>query len=116
VDACTTTAPDAIAAFAVPSPGYFSQQLVFSGLVAQRVTSLNESLGLLRTGQFLLDQPFQLSTSTHYSRFFAKCSDPDHTLQSSHGAIAEQHRRQNPEFGGVGHLGTQSGSGSAHLI
>lgn len=58
VDACTTTAPDAITAFAVPSPGCFSQQVVFSGLVAQRVTSPSESLGLLRTGQFYLTSPF----------------------------------------------------------
>jgi hypothetical protein len=58
VDACTTTAPNAITAFAVPSPGCFSQQSVFSGLVAQRVTSPSESLGLFRTGQFYLANPF----------------------------------------------------------
>jgi len=58
VDARTTTAPDAITAFAVPSPGCFSEQLVFSGLVARRVASPSESLGLLRTGQFYLANPF----------------------------------------------------------
>lgn len=92
------------------APAVSRNQSVFSGLVAQRVTSPSESLGLLRTGQFLLDQPFQLSTLTRYSRFFGKCSDPDH----NRSPLAERHRRttrrHNPEFGGVSDLGTQPGS------
>ncbi len=65
LDACTVAAPDAITAFAVPKPQLLlAGQLVFSGLVAQRVTSSSESPSLLRTGQYYLDQPFQPSTFT----------------------------------------------------
>jgi hypothetical protein len=54
VDACTVTAPDAIAAFAVPNPNGTSQPLsVFSGSAAQRVAPPGGSPSLLWTGDCL---------------------------------------------------------------
>jgi hypothetical protein len=109
VDACTTTAPDAITAFAVPSPGCFSRQLVFSGLVAQRVTSLSESLGLLRTG-------FTSPTLSAVDAFTlpccdSKCSDEDHTPPEE----AAGRRRTQPEQFALG-LRTRLSGDSRPLI
>ncbi len=51
MDACTVTAPDAIAAFAVPNPNGSSQNpSVFSGSAAQQVTLPCGSPSLLWTG------------------------------------------------------------------
>jgi len=70
VDTCTVTAPDAITAFAVPSPGIFSQSPpVFSGLVAQRLTPLSGSPSLLRIGHIVYANPFSRRRKLRYSRY-----------------------------------------------
>ena len=66
VDACTVTALDAIAAFAVPNPNCSSQkQSVFSGLVALQVALLSRSLSLLRTGKVYFANPFSRRRDTN---------------------------------------------------
>jgi len=61
VDACTVTALDVIAAFAVPNPNGTSQYLsVFSGPAVQRVASPCGSLSLFWTG----DELFSPTLST----------------------------------------------------
>jgi hypothetical protein len=67
VDTCTVTAPDAITAFAVPSPGLFSQSLpVFSGLAAQRLAPPSGSPSLLRIGHIVYANPFSRRRKLKY--------------------------------------------------
>src|SRR6516164_914391 len=66
VDACTVTALDAIAAFAVPNPNCSSQkQSVFSGLDALQVALSSRSLSLLRTGKVYFANPFSRRRDTN---------------------------------------------------
>jgi hypothetical protein len=63
VDACTVTALDAIAAFAVPNPGSSSQsQPVFSGLVARSGCPNEQITQPTSDWQVLFRQSFQPST------------------------------------------------------